>query len=136
MDEAKRVGALPLLLAWAATALAYIAKALLTAGSVPLILDTDDAMRLTEVRDFLGGQNWFDLVQHRLNTPYGGLIHWSRLIDFPEAVLLGLLRLPLGTAGDTVFAYAWPLLLLLRSEEHTSELQSPVHLVCRLLLEK
>src|SRR5690348_18203115 len=26
--------------------------------------------------------------------------------------------------------------LSLRSEEHTSELQSPVHLVCRLLLEK
>src|SRR5690348_18038165 len=26
--------------------------------------------------------------------------------------------------------------LLRRSEEHTSELQSPVHLVCRLLLEK
>src|SRR6266487_1097524 len=26
--------------------------------------------------------------------------------------------------------------LVLRSEEHTSELQSPVHLVCRLLLEK
>src|SRR5690348_17755576 len=26
--------------------------------------------------------------------------------------------------------------LLIRSEEHTSELQSPVHLVCRLLLEK
>src|SRR5690348_17786326 len=28
------------------------------------------------------------------------------------------------------------LVLLCRSEEHTSELQSPVHLVCRLLLEK
>src|SRR5690348_17661817 len=28
-------------------------------------------------------------------------------------------------------ASGWP-----RSEEHTSELQSPVHLVCRLLLEK
>src|SRR5258708_39084815 len=27
-------------------------------------------------------------------------------------------------------------LVLLRSEEHTSELQSPDHLVCRLLLEK
>src|SRR6266487_5023454 len=26
--------------------------------------------------------------------------------------------------------------IALRSEEHTSELQSPVHLVCRLLLEK
>src|SRR5437762_9831966 len=37
----------------------------------------------------------------------------------------------------------WPLLLVLghpekvaRSEEHTSELQSPMYLVCRLLLEK
>src|SRR5690348_18224930 len=30
----------------------------------------------------------------------------------------------------------WVALLMARSEEHTSELQSPVHLVCRLLLEK
>src|SRR5690348_18005660 len=29
-----------------------------------------------------------------------------------------------------------PSLITIRSEEHTSELQSPVHLVCRLLLEK
>src|SRR5690348_17684035 len=32
--------------------------------------------------------------------------------------------------------YRCPPVLVLRSEEHTSELQSPVHLVCRLLLEK
>src|SRR5690348_17973391 len=32
--------------------------------------------------------------------------------------------------------YRRALLQTLRSEEHTSELQSPVHLVCRLLLEK
>src|SRR5690348_11397289 len=31
---------------------------------------------------------------------------------------------------------SWPPAALPRSEEHTSELQSPVHLVCRLLLEK
>src|SRR5438876_8217964 len=30
----------------------------------------------------------------------------------------------------------WMRLIRRRSEEHTSELQSPVHLVCRLLLEK
>src|SRR5690348_17695925 len=30
----------------------------------------------------------------------------------------------------------WRCACLRRSEEHTSELQSPVHLVCRLLLEK
>src|SRR2546429_6571725 len=30
----------------------------------------------------------------------------------------------------------WPLSIIARSEEHTSELQSRLHLVCRLLLEK
>src|SRR5438876_5940905 len=34
--------------------------------------------------------------------------------------------------ASAVLLSSWPL----RSEEHTSELQSPVHLVCRLLLEK
>src|SRR6266487_6855617 len=32
--------------------------------------------------------------------------------------------------------HSWSDTRPLRSEEHTSELQSPVHLVCRLLLEK
>src|SRR3712207_7707609 len=42
--------------------------------------------------------------------------------------------------GIKEYAYAFPFLaaayLLLRSEEHTSELQSRQYLVCRLLLEK
>src|SRR5256885_2900931 len=33
-------------------------------------------------------------------------------------------------------AQLWPELEVVRSEEHTSELQSPCNLVCRLLLEK
>src|SRR2546426_2149309 len=36
------------------------------------------------------------------------------------------------TSGSGGYARIWPL----RSEEHTSELQSPCNLVCRLLLEK
>src|SRR5688500_19751848 len=32
--------------------------------------------------------------------------------------------------------YAWAYWIMVRSEEHTSELQSPCNLVCRLLLEK
>src|SRR5207244_4833993 len=49
----------------------------------------------------------------------------------------GPLQLPLvfhrfpGVSGYTIFCSAD-----FRSEEHTSELQSPDHLVCRLLLEK
>src|SRR5690348_17998542 len=42
---------------------------------------------------------------------------------------LGLAHLPRQQAPDQQLADG-------RSEEHTSELQSPVHLVCRLLLEK
>src|SRR5258708_17707713 len=40
-----------------------------------------------------------------------------------------------GSSAKHVLSSGW-LSLLLRSEEHTSELQSPDHLVCRLLLEK
>jgi hypothetical protein len=113
MDRNGRVGFWPWMLCWALTALAFIARSALTAGTTPLIVDTDDAMRLTMVHDFLGGQGWFDLVQHRLNTPFGGEIHWSRLIDAPEAALLWLMRLLLfGANADIAAAYAWPLLLL------------------------
>src|SRR5690348_17788771 len=45
-----------------------------------------------------------------------------------------------GLASITKLKAAWTpaqiFVAIARSEEHTSELQSPVHLVCRLLLEK
>src|SRR2546422_5793200 len=42
----------------------------------------------------------------------------------------------LADRGPVRLALLLPRLLLARSEEHTSELQSRLHLVCRLLLEK
>src|SRR5690348_18030381 len=45
---------------------------------------------------------------------------------------VGAVRWLAGPTPDSTLA----LVSLSRSEEHTSELQSPVHLVCRLLLEK
>lgn len=82
-------------------------------GGMPLIADTDDAMRLVEVRDLLGGQGWYDLTQHRLNTPYGASMHWSRLIDAPIAGLILVLRPFLGAGAETGAAYAWPLIMLM-----------------------
>src|SRR5258708_28457602 len=41
-----------------------------------------------------------------------------------------------GVSDGLALAIAGALCLIVRSEEHTSELQSPDHLVCRLLLEK
>ena len=45
--------------------------------------DPDDQMRLLQVRDWLAGQSWFDLTQHRLNDPAGVPMHWSRVVDLP-----------------------------------------------------
>lgn len=99
-------------LVFALTATAYVARAVLTQGSVPLFADTDDAMRLVEIRDFVGGQGWYDLVQHRLNTPYGAEMHWSRLVDAPIAALILLLHPFAGDLTETIVGYLWPLLLL------------------------
>lgn len=54
--------------------------------------DTDDNMRMMQVRALLHGQDWFDLRQYRLNPPYGANIHWSRLVDLPLAGLMLLLQ--------------------------------------------
>ncbi|ODN69123.1 hypothetical protein [Methylobrevis pamukkalensis] len=78
----------------------------------PLYADTDDAMRLVVVHDLLAGQGWYDHIQHRLNTPYGAPIHWSRLVDLPIAGLIMLLRPILGVTAEMAAAHLWPLMLL------------------------
>jgi hypothetical protein len=50
--------------------------------------NTDDAMRLVEVRDWLAGQAWFDLHQYRLDPPDGVFMHWTRVLDVPIALLI------------------------------------------------
>jgi hypothetical protein len=66
--------------------------------------DPDDTMRLLEVRDFLAGQSWFDVSQHRANPPVGGPMHWSRLVDVPIAAVILLLRPFIGAHGAEVGA--------------------------------
>jgi hypothetical protein len=60
--------------------------------------DTDDNMRLMQVRGLLAGQGWFDLTNYRLNPPAGFNIHWSRLVDLPIAALILLFRPFVGVA--------------------------------------
>ncbi|MDB5690899.1 MAG: hypothetical protein JWL91_2775 [Sphingomonas bacterium] len=54
--------------------------------------DTDDNMRMSQVRAWLHGQAWFDLRQYKLDPPGGADIHWSRLVDLPIAGLILLVR--------------------------------------------
>src|SRR5258708_11675874 len=62
---------------------------------------------------------------------------------FPYTTLFRSVFMPVGTYGSVkamspadLHAVGAQIVLGNRSEEHTSELQSPDHLVCRLLLEK
>ena len=54
--------------------------------------DTDDNMRMMQVRALLNGQGWYDLRQYRLNPPIGADIHWSRFVDLPIAWLILLFK--------------------------------------------
>ena len=76
--------------------------------------DTDDAMRLVQMRAWLAGQGWFDLHQARLQPPAGYDSHWSRLIDVGLAGLfLSLHSIADQALAERLMRAIWPLLWLL-----------------------
>src|SRR6266487_367846 len=101
-------------------------------GSTPV---PAESYRIEDLSDQLAAV----LAQHGISRPHvagislGGLIaqHFAANAVVDRLVLI-----------DTTPRYTeemramWVERAAMRSEEHTSELQSPVHLVCRLLLEK
>jgi hypothetical protein len=66
--------------------------------------DNDDAMRVLQVRDWLQGQAWFDVSQHRLNPPQGGDMHWSRIADLPLAAFMAPLMAIFGAEWGAKYA--------------------------------
>lgn len=99
---------------FAAAAAILVVRTLVGRAGLPFFADTDDAMRMVMVTDFVHGQGWYDLTAHRLNTPFGAEIHWSRLVDLPLALLVMACTPFLGAATAMVAAgYVWPMLLLL-----------------------
>nr|WP_316651701.1 hypothetical protein [uncultured Gellertiella sp.] len=74
--------------------------------------DNDDVMRLIEVRDLLGGQGWFDMTQYRLGLEGGTLMHWSRFIDLPIALLIRLFgHFASSERAEQLALAVWPLSL-------------------------
>ncbi len=73
--------------------------------------DTDDVMRLQQIRDWLGGQGFGDLAQYRLGVA-GLEMHWSRLPDLVPGAIIALLTPVAGAhAAELVAVILWPLLL-------------------------
>jgi hypothetical protein len=76
--------------------------------------DPDDFLRLQQVRDYLGGQSWFDLTQRRMAPPQGLPMHWSRLVDIPVLAFLLPLQPLLGQhTAEIIAVIGAPLLTLL-----------------------
>lgn len=75
--------------------------------------DPDSAMRLLQVRDWLAGQGWWDLTQHRMGPAGGTAMHWSRLADLLPAAISGLLSPWCGQAmAERIAQIATPLIYL------------------------
>lgn len=76
--------------------------------------DTDDNLRMAQVRALLAGQDWFDLRQYKLNPPFGADVHWSRLVDLPIAgIKLALTPLTGGALAEKIAVTLAPLLPML-----------------------
>jgi hypothetical protein len=103
---------------WLVLAMWVAVSAWMIFKAIPIIQewrfpDPDDAMRLIQVRDWLGGQSWFDVTQYRVSPPIGGPMHWSRLVDVPIAAVILIARLFFGEHGaETAALIAVPLLTL------------------------
>ncbi len=101
------------LIGWALIAAWYLSK-YAPAMRYLSLGDTDDNLRYVQVRDWLAGQDWWDLTQHRMNPPVGGNIHWSRLVDLPiAALMLGLRPFVGAVRADELALGIAPLLPLL-----------------------
>ncbi|QZH76225.1 MAG: hypothetical protein JY451_06680 [Erythrobacter sp.] len=74
----------------------------------------DDWTRLIEVRALLDGQSWWDVTQYRIAPPDGFSMHWSRLVDLPLALAIGLLGEDWGMATVPLL-WLLPALFALRS---------------------
>jgi hypothetical protein len=110
----QRRGSLPLWIGfYSLAAIACIALLNLPGARDYVGADNDDVMRLVEVRDLLSGQSWFDPMQYRLGLAGGTLMHWSRLIDLPIALLIRLFsHVVPSEQAEALALLVWPLSLV------------------------
>jgi len=102
--------ALLLGLAWLLAAFQLLAQN--WAETALTLSDTDDAMRLAQLRDWLGGQGWYNLHQGRVAGGYES--HWSRLIDAGLAGTLWISgRFAEPVVAERLMVTVWPMLWLL-----------------------
>lgn len=80
----------------------------------PKFGDTDDAVRLLQIREFMASGSWYDTTLKTIGAPTGLASHWSRLIDLPVAWLISIFALFADySTAELAAQFVWPLLMLL-----------------------
>lgn len=105
-------GNLTLLLIWLAVCAVLI---VVTRGQIMTGIgwDPDDQLRMVQLRDWLGGQSWFDTIQYRIGEPDSQPMHWPRWIELPLALVFLLLKPLIGAAtAETAAMVIVPLITL------------------------
>jgi len=105
-------GNLPIFLIWLAVCAVLI---LVTRGQIMTGIgwDPDDQLRMVQLRDWLGGQSWFDTTQYRIGEPDSQPMHWPRWIELPLALIFLALKPVLGAAAaETAAMVIVPLVTL------------------------
>ncbi len=103
---------------WCLLAVTFVGVRQLLSGEAPPIGlkfdDTDDALRLLQIREFMAHGNWYDTQLLKIGAPEALNSHWSRLIDLPVALLISFFALFVDSASAEFAAQiVWPLALLL-----------------------
>ncbi len=101
--------------------------------------DNDDIMRWMLIKDWLGGQSWFDMTQYRVEPPEGLSLHWSRYLDALIGGLYSLLTLFLPPeAAERWTLVLWPnillIILLIVMAQSTTRILGPVAALFAILL--
>lgn len=74
--------------------------------------DSDDMMRLAQVRDLIAGQGFNDWTQYRLGPPGGAPMHWSRIADLgPAAIILAAAPFAGRATAELSAVLLWPAIL-------------------------
>jgi len=96
-------GNLPILLIWLAVSAVLV---LVTRNQIMSGIgwDPDDQLRMVQLRDWLGGQSWFDTTQYRIGEPDSQPMHWPRWIELPLALIFLLFKPLIGAAGAEIAA--------------------------------
>ena len=103
---------LPVLIAFALSA-CFALFGFVTMKAPLVYTDPDEAMRLVQLRDFLAGQAWRDLVPHRLDPSFDTPMHWSRLVDLSMAFVYWPFTLIVSAStAEYIMAIVWPGVIL------------------------